>query len=78
MAAKILKGEANAADMEFEAIEENIISTLKTANAKFLIKAEHIDDVLNDDFFINIFTLPQCPSKTALIMKLNLMSKSDV
>ena len=62
----------------FEAIEENIISTLKTDNAKFLIKAETIDDILNDDFFINIFTLPQCPSKTALIMKLNLMSKSDV
>jgi hypothetical protein len=62
----------------FEAIEENIINTIKTANVKFLIKAEHIDDVLHDDFFINIFTLPQCPSKTALMMKLNLMSKSDV
>jgi hypothetical protein len=62
----------------FEAIEENIINTIETANAKFLIKAEHIDDVLHDDFFINIFTLPQCPSKTALLMKLNLMKQQTV
>lgn len=62
----------------FEAIEENIINTIKTANAKFLIKAEHIDDVLHDDFFINIFTLPQCPSKTALLMKLKLMKRQTV
>jgi hypothetical protein len=62
----------------FEAIEENIINTIETANAKFLIKAEHIDDVLHDDFFINIFTLPQCPSKTALLMKLKLMKHQTV